>query len=90
MELTIYHVASGIGVLLTAIGTLWGLTQKQQKETKEKLEGEVQSLRDRRDEDSKTVLELSVQVAAMKNYRLGIEDLSAKVLDEVRSLKEKQ
>lgn len=88
MEITVTHLAAGISVLLGAIGTLWGLVVKQHKDTKTALEGEVQELREKRESDQQTVLTLTGEVGKMSGYRLGVEDLSAQVLSEVRSLKD--
>ena len=87
MELTLVHLAGAFGVLGSAVAALWGWQVAESKRTRDQHEREITELKTQRESDQTELRHLTGQVGEMKGYKLGIEDLSAQVLDKVESLK---
>lgn len=93
MEFSHGEIITGIGVIVGAISVLWGSLWSMIKKDREASEGrhnffkeKLENCETRHEEKDKVLLDLTKDVGELKGFKEGVEMISQRVINEVRSL----
>ena len=90
MDIGPEYIVGGFAGMAAAIAVLWKANHTQNTETK----SDLREMRGLREQDSEKIIALTGKVAHVEGSRegflKGVEHISAQVIEEIRSLSEKE